>query len=161
MTQNMSLLSKAEGFRNLDLDICGGALNQASRSNLGSFNTGAVIFNSKTLDIIGKGCSHYADWSVLPTVHAEEHALKNSYLRKYQSYSIFIVCVGRAGNLTYSSRPCISCAKRLKKANIEYVYYPEKFNNGKLVINIDTPKSLLKRVTENRDRMEYARDMRI
>ena len=158
----IDVLKSCKPYKNLSEEICVAALNQAKRSTLGSFNTGAVIFNTKTLEIIGKGCSHYADWSTLPTVHAEEHAIKSCHIkRRRNSYSILIVCIGRAGNLTYSSRPCVSCAKRLHKVGIEFVYYPERLNDGEWIINVESPFSLLERVHENRQRMRYAKDMRI
>ena len=148
----------------LGFDIWDAVHVQAERSTLGSFRTGAIVFNTKTLEMIGKGCSHHSVSSVLSTVHAEEHALKDCWGIRNNlplGYSIALMTIGKAGNPTYSSRPCAHCALRLENSGIEFVYYPERINSGDWVINCDTPSSLAMRIEDSNIRMEYAKDMRI
>jgi tRNA(Arg) A34 adenosine deaminase TadA len=140
---------------------------QAHRSTLRTFKTGAVIFNHKTGEILGKGCSHHHEFSNVNTVHAERHALRESYgMRNYGNFhrpkdlSIVIVTLGRNGNFAYSSRPCVGCAQAMMN-NINSIYYAERTNDGGWVINGTTPGGLMSRAHQSKALARYARDARI
>lgn len=151
----------------LPLELWEAASKQAHRSGLGHFKTGAIVFD-KNYKIVGRGCSHYAVHSTLPTVHAEEHALKDSYgarnygdYKKGQPFSIVIVCLNKSGNFSHSSRPCVSCATRLNTSGVKFVYYAERQNSGEWIVNIESPRELVYRTVSNKSNSQYAKDMRI
>ncbi len=121
------------------------AVKQANRSPLMTFKTGAVIF-TKDHDIISKGVSHVAMYQSYPgrSLHAEDHAIRQ--LKETNSNrGILIVTLGRAGNFTYSSRPCFNCSTRISINEIDWVYFLEKTNEGEWVVNCETADSLFRR----------------
>jgi deoxycytidylate deaminase len=135
------------------------AYKQAKRSTLGSFKTGAVIFN-RDFNIVSKGCSHHRAWSPKPTVHAEEHALKelSGFTGKP---NILIVTIGRSGNPAWSSKPCVSCATMLCNHYFDDIIWPERNNMGEWTINIESSAGLSGRIARSEIRLRgYARDMR-
>lgn len=147
----------------LDLTI-----KQAKRSTLRNFKTGAVIFNYKTGEVLGKGCSHQVGSDIYSSNHAEYAALCDSYGERNHRYNysrhnaVLVVCLGRALNIAMCSRPCLKCTKHLQVASIELVYYPERLNNGEYVMNIETPRELLGRAETSNIRVRrFAKAMRI
>lgn len=147
------------------------AQKQAKRSTIHSYGTGSVIFNHKTNEMIGRGTSHHSDSDM--TVHAEEHALRNSYgernygEKRHKGYdlSIIIVTARQNGNWSWSSCPCISCATKLLNSDIRLVHYAER-TEDEWIVRTETPGGLLNRVKDAEIRRtmmanNYARDMRI
>lgn len=153
----------------LPISIWEEGVKQAKRSTLRRFKTGAVVFHMKSGYIIGGGCSHIAEDNDINTTHAERHALRNTYGErnyggnsKWGEYGILIVSLGRSGNFTYSSRPCLKCAKELDNDNIASVYWPERLNNGDWVVNCESPADLVFRAHANGVKINtYAKGMRI
>jgi deoxycytidylate deaminase len=149
----------------LPFDMWKQVYKQAERSTLDSFRTGAIIFDSKTLEVIGRGCSHHSEWTTITSVHAEDHALKESKHKrdesKYGIFSVLILTIGKAGNPTYSSRPCINCADRLYGEMISFIYYPERLTDGNWIINCESSYDLKLRADNSANGAMYAKDMRI
>lgn len=99
------------------------AIKQARRSNMKTFRTGAVVFD-KHGRVLGQGCSFHGDGPRERT-HAEQHALSRMWpaLPELRA-KVLVVTLGKAGNFTYSSRPCGFCVNMLRHFNIESVIYP-------------------------------------
>jgi pyrimidine deaminase RibD-like protein len=135
------------------------AFSQSQRSTLFTFKTGAIIFD-KDNKILSKGCSHHGIRE--GTIHAEEHCLKFVGKEIAAKNSILVVTVGKSGNFAYSSRPCFSCVRLMKKYNLSNVYYAERLNHGQWIVNSESPIELWERgLSATCDHMEFARDMRI
>lgn len=151
-----------------DLKYWREAENQARRSTLKTFKTGAVIFNHKTEEIVGKGCSHHTATVSANTCHAEQHALRDSYgarnygenYHKEYELSIVIVTLGRSMNFAYSSRPCVMCAQQLA-GNIGFVHYAERLNDGSWIVNSDLCRNLHRKIEHSKRVVRYARDGRL
>lgn len=157
------LFKQSEFTDILPFDLWKQVYKQAERSTLDSFRTGAIIFDSKTLEVVGRGCSHHSEWTKVISVHAEDHALKESKheRKKYKPFSVLILTIGKAGNPTYSSRPCVFCADRLYDEMISFIYYPERLTDGNWVVNCESPYELKTRADTSADSAMYAKDMRI
>jgi deoxycytidylate deaminase len=159
------LFKQSEFTDILPFDLWKQVYKQAERSTLDSFRTGAIIFDTKTMEVIGRGCSHHSEWTttVLFSTHAEDHALKESKHKRLhnKSYSVLVLTIGRAGNPTYSSRPCISCASRLEEEDIDLVYYPERLTDGNWTINCEKSIDLVDRASDSDFNARYAKDLRI
>lgn len=151
--------------KTVPIHIWKNAIKQARRSTLHTFKTGAILFDSRSYEIIDSGCSYYHGADLIkPTVHAEEEALR--YYRggrTAKGLSMFIATIGKAGNLAYSSRPCGACAFRMWEAEVDKVFYPERINSGEWVINVNEPKTLYKRFRSKETAAVggFARGMRI
>lgn len=136
------------------------AFSQAQRSTLKAFKTGAVVFDRKG-NIIGKGCSHIAINSRGKSTHAEEHAIHNAG-KHIEQAKVLIVTIGRSGNPAFSSRPCFTCVRMMKKYLISEIIYPERLNDGTWIINKESPTEMWNRsLTAQCKKSLYAREMRI
>ena len=117
-------------------EIWSAAVKQANRSTFIKFKTGAVIFDNKTGEIVSSGCSHDRIDSLVSTnsVHAEIDATKKVY-GNLTGKSILILTLNQSGRIARSSRPCYSCASLMARREIDFVYYPERLNDGSWILN--------------------------
>lgn len=133
---------------------------EAKRSNLYGFKTGAIIFHNKSGEIKSKGCSHTHILKNHESIHAEEAALNNLGL-KTENLSIVIMSIGRAGNPAYSSKPCFRCLTTLVKYNISNIFWAERDNAGNWEVVCKHPKTLMTIAKNNGVRVkDFARFMR-
>lgn len=140
------------------------AYKQAERSTLKNYRTGAVVFKGE--EVYFKGCSHIkANNGPHASIHAEQHCVDEAVRQMYRHISglnMFVLCIGKAGNPAFSSKPCYSCAIRLSAIPVEYVYYLERMNNGKWIMNVKTQLELIAEAENSGLRLEhYAKNMRI
>lgn len=137
------------------------AESQAKRSTLKNFKTGAVIFSKKDYFIISRGCSHIPIGNHMKSIHAEYHALQ-SYINKPNNSGILIVCIGKAGNFAFSSRPCSACVEQIDRSGIETIYYAERMNDDTWICNAESPKELITRSNNSqKNYRNYAKEMRV
>jgi len=144
-------------------EIWKAAAKQSSRSTFARFKTGAVIFDNKTAEIIAAGCSNDRIDSLVSTnsVHAEADALQKIY-GNLSGYSILVLTLNQSGRVATSSRPCYSCAASLARREIDYIYYPEKLNDGSWVLNKESSLYLYNKGMESGATFsKYASKMRV
>jgi len=159
---NLEELSDLVG-QYLPIELWEEAVNQANRSTVKSFKTGAVIFDDNTYEILARGCSHHnMKRNYLPTIHAEDHAMRVSGIRKFYCSSILITTIGKAGNFAFSSRPCVNCTHLLDKYEINKIYYLERMNNGAWIVNAVRTDNIIVNINQSITsvRAKYAREMR-
>jgi deoxycytidylate deaminase len=140
---------------------CG--VKQAKRSSFMKFKTGAVIFDSKTGDIFSSGCSHDRINSLVSTnsVHAENDALQKVY-GPLNGKSILILTLNQSGRIARSSRPCYSCSAFIVRREIDFIYYPERLNDGTWILNKEEPFLLYNNGIESGSTFsKYASKMRV
>lgn len=139
------------------------AVKQSGRSTFTRFKTGAVIFESKTGEISSAGCSHDSIDSLVSTnsVHAEADAIHKLY-GSLSGKSILILTLNQSGRVATSSRPCYSCAASLARREIDFVYYPEKLNDGSWVLNKESAIYLYQKgIDSGMTFSKYASKMRV
>lgn len=136
------------------------AILQAHRSTLGTFKTGAVLFD-RDGKVLSRGCSHITDGNrYTNSFHAEAHAISN--LHDDDLVSCIVVTIGRAKNLAYSSRPCFECVRLMVRKPIIEVIWPERCNNGEWSINRVSPRDLYNAsIAQGVQSSEFARNMRV
>lgn len=127
------------------LDIWSACKRQAERAPMRRFKAGAVIFNTASGNIIGKGCAHPSTetFQTSCTLHAERHALRRSNNKELEGAWIVIYTMTDAGGCTWSSRPCYGCALALYNKNIERVIYPQRNADNSWTIISQHPEELL------------------
>lgn len=139
------------------------AYKQAERSTLKNFKTGAVVFKGE--EIILRGCSHTTlDLHQLASIHAEAHCIEQVWKRKldFSDLDMFILAIGKTGNPAFSSKPCLSCVRKMHIVPVRYVYYLERLNNGIWTMNVKTPLDLMDEADDSSIRLDrYAKNMRI
>jgi deoxycytidylate deaminase len=144
MTEESGLIKATLGRSILEVVV-----KQANRSTIETFKTGAVLFDSKSKEIIESGCSHAPLYTWLKdkrSVHAEDDILnKTVHLKEKSGLSVLVYTLGKAGNPTISSKPCSGCAERLYGANIDNVYYLERCNDESWTLNEESPANLIAR----------------
>lgn len=110
------------------------AIQAARRSNLKSFQTGAVIFQgaSRPSKCIGTGWSHYNEAFNLAqyrSIHAEFDAVFNSTASNLNDATIYIATIRRKSGNIGLSRPCATCLDLLAGVGIDSVFF--SVENGK------------------------------
>lgn len=125
------------------------AVKQANRSTIETFKTGAVLFDTKSKEIVESGCSHAPLYTWLKdkrSVHAEDDILnKTVHIKEKSGLSVLVYTLGKAGNPTISSKPCKGCAERLYSSSIDEIHYLERCNDESWTLNSESPFSLIKR----------------
>jgi deoxycytidylate deaminase len=144
-------------------EIWSAAIKQAKRSTFTRFKTGAVIFDNKSGEICSSGCSHDRIDSLVSTnsVHAEIDASKKVY-GPLCGKSILILTLNQSGRIARSSRPCYSCASLMARRELDYIYYPERLNDGSWILNKETADLLYnKGIESGATYSKYASKMRL
>lgn len=133
---------------------------QAKRSTLGRFRTGAVIFDKKGREL-GVGCSHLTE-NPLKSVHAEEHALSkvSKFFRKSGS-TCLIVTLSRSDSFAGSSRPCARCFNILNRYNIEYVVWAERCNDSSWHIHKESVREIQSVIKDYDLTQQFAKKLRV
>jgi deoxycytidylate deaminase len=80
------------------------------------------------------------------SLHAERHALlRASHLDLSGSVCVVVGINKRDTGCPWSCCPCMSCARSLYNRGIESVIYPQRRCDGKWMVRMETPSSLLQR----------------
>lgn len=141
-------------------DVWNQVIKQAKRSPMIRFRAGAVIYDPKAKKIISTGCAYPSTSNsfVRKSVHAECHALSRGRPSDFAGNWALIYTIGRNGSSTWSSRPCISCARRLYAMEVERAVYAERTPTG-WIMRSDSIKELVR--LSPAPRGHYARFQRI
>jgi deoxycytidylate deaminase len=108
------------------------AISEAERSPMQGYRTGAVLID-KNGEVLVKGCSYPSLNTKMNSTHAERHCLAQAqHIDLREATCLIYTKSRRSSGASWTSRPCLNCAKALVKRGVKTAIYPVRDVNSGL-----------------------------